>query len=161
MKGVSAARGIHYFFIFILTVILYRLVTMSEAPAKHWCATWNNPKDKYKTDLALVAATLHRRCDQIAYAVYQLEKGLRGTEHFQMYFEFGNKMRLSALKKILKTAHWEKRRGTREQARAYCMKDDSRVEGTNPMLMYGDCSVEEVSQDDQDEVIQVIDLVDE
>lgn len=67
--------------------------------------------------------------DRVSYAVYQKEKGDNGTEHYQGYVEFKMIMRLPGLKKLLPTAHWEPRAGTQEQARNYCMKDDTRIEG--------------------------------
>lgn len=60
--------------------------------------------------------------------VYQLEKGTEGTLHYQGYCLFPKVMRLSGLKKILPTAHWENRKGTHEEAFAYCTKLDTRVE---------------------------------
>jgi len=38
-------------------------------------------------------------------------------------------MRMAALKKLCYAAHWEPRFGTHEQARAYCMKEESRIQG--------------------------------
>jgi len=48
-----------------------------------------------------------------------------GRLHWQAYIELHNPMRMNALKKLLmdNTVNIQERRGTREQARAYCMKD--------------------------------------
>lgn len=62
------------------------------------------------------------------FLVYQLEAGDKGTEHLQGYVKFGNAVRLSTLRKALPRAHYEPRRGTREQAREYCRKPD-RLDG--------------------------------
>ena len=43
--------------------------------------------------------------------------------------EFKQTMRMSAIKKLIPTAHLEKRIGTRTQAREYCMKEESRISG--------------------------------
>lgn len=86
--------------------------------ARTWCFTLNNP-----------TSPLTFNDTPVKYAVWQLEKGENGTPHYQGYIELDRQMRLTALKKILPTAHFEKRRGTRDQARDYCMKDDSRLEG--------------------------------
>lgn len=67
--------------------------------------------------------------EYVRYGVYQREKGEQGTEHFQGYAEFHKTQRFSALKKWLPTAHFEPRKGTRDQARNYCMKEDTRVDG--------------------------------
>lgn len=88
------------------------------AQGKYWCFTLNNPE--------------HAICDipfDVNYMVYQGEIGDSGTYHFQGYVEFAGNKRISALKKFLPSAHWEKRRGTAEQARDYAMKEESRVEG--------------------------------
>lgn len=60
----------------------------------------------------------------VTYAVWQHEVGETGTPHLQGYVEFAAVQRLSAVKKILPTAHWEPRRGTDVQARDYAMKKD-------------------------------------
>lgn len=91
----------------------------SSVKARHWCFTVNNPEQPL--DWSAVKG--------VRYAVYQMESGESGTPHFQGYVEFSTQPRLAALKKILPTAHWEPRRGTRDQARAYCMKDESRLDG--------------------------------
>jgi len=46
-----------------------------------------------------------------------------------MYIEVKRKCRLAAIKKLLGNVHAELRKGTREQAREYCMKEDSRIDG--------------------------------
>lgn len=63
------------------------------------------------------------------YLVFQKEVGANGTEHFQGYVEFCKPIRISGVRKLLDRAHWEPRRGTREEARAYCTKEDTRVLG--------------------------------
>lgn len=65
------------------------------------------------------------------YAVWQLELSESGREHYQGYVEFGQPKRIAALHKMegLETAHFEVRKGTREQAREYCKKLDTRIDG--------------------------------
>lgn len=65
----------------------------------------------------------------VRYVVFQLEKGDNGTEHYQGYVEFHVSVRFAAVVRMIPGAHWEPRRGTRDQARDYCMKDESRVAG--------------------------------
>lgn len=70
--------------------------------------------------------------DDIKYCVFQKEKCPdTGKIHFQGYTEFKKPMRIKAAQEALgiENAHMEKRLGTRDQARDYCMKDDTRVEG--------------------------------
>ena len=64
---------------------------------------------------------------KIDYLVCQVEHV--GHYHVQGYIQFNCKMTLAACKKINKEAHWEPRRGTHQQAKDYCMKEDSRVSG--------------------------------
>jgi hypothetical protein len=65
------------------------------------------------------------------YCVYQIEQGVEGAIHVQGYIELRKKMTLSAIKKVLDSeiAHIERRMGTRDQARDYCMKLESRIAG--------------------------------
>lgn len=66
----------------------------------------------------------------VRYICFQLECGEGGKEHFQGYVEFNRSVRLTDVRRIVSdTAHWEPRRGTAAQARNYCQKDDTRVEG--------------------------------
>lgn len=85
-----------------------------------WCFTLNNPP--------FPAADLPS-ADYERYVCWQRERGANGTVHLQGYAEFDRPVRLAALKRWLATAHFEPRRGTRDQARDYCRKDDTRDEG--------------------------------
>lgn len=84
-----------------------------------WCFTLNNPKTLLDFD----------DFTHLRYGVYQMEIGEEGTEHFQGYLEFSTPKRLAAMKKFIPGAHFEARKGTREQARDYCMKADTRIDG--------------------------------
>jgi len=64
------------------------------------------------------------------YVIYQKERGAAGTEHIQGYVHMLKRCTLVAMKRLHRTAHFEPRRGTHEQARAYCMKDDTAIAGT-------------------------------
>jgi len=66
--------------------------------------------------------------DPIRYVCGQLEKGTH--VHFQGYLELTRPMRMAGIKKLfVDGAHYEVRKGTREEARAYCMKEDTRIDG--------------------------------
>jgi len=85
---------------------------------KYWVFTLNNP--------------LHAKLampDGGTYLVWQLESGKQGTVHLQGYVEFAKNKTLAGCKKWLPSAHWEQRRGTAVQARDYCQKEESRVDG--------------------------------
>ena len=80
---------------------------------KYWVFTLNNYTDDDKP--------LDWPCE---YVIYQKEKGASGTPHLQGYVEFKTNKRLSAVRKICSTAHWETRKGTQQQAIDYCTKKD-------------------------------------
>lgn len=84
--------------------------------------TLNNP--------SFPAADLPAGLDHERYVSWQLERGdAEGTPHIQGYVELSRPTRLAPLKTWLPTAHFEARRGTREQARDYTRKDDTREPG--------------------------------
>lgn len=68
--------------------------------------------------------------ERVRYCVGQLERGDGGKEHIQGYVELRKPCKMGPLKRELSgTAHWEYRRGTRDQARDYARKDDTRLAG--------------------------------
>lgn len=88
---------------------------------RHWCFTWFN-QNAYPT----------WNPDKMLYLVYQVEVAPdTGNLHVQGYVEFKRSVRLGSAKKILgdNTTHFEPRQGSRDQARAYCMKEESRLHG--------------------------------
>jgi len=56
-----------------------------------------------------------------------------GREHIQGYVMFAKRVGLSFLKKLDGTAHFEPRRGTHDQAKDYCSKEDTRKPGCEPV----------------------------
>ena len=87
--------------------------------ARDWVFTLNNPEiDEIQWDEK-----------KVQYAVWQKEVGEQGTPHLQGFVVLKRDQRLSYVRKVLPTGHWEKRKGTREQAAAYCEKSDTRVAG--------------------------------
>ena len=97
------------------------------SPARHWCFTLNHPSDDEFYDLGSL-------CDQtepghVRYLVMGQEVGETGTPHLQGYLELGIKERLPWLRSHVNArAHYELRRGPREAARDYCMKDGAWIE---------------------------------
>jgi len=89
---------------------------------RNWCFRWSNP------DGALTAEEVSQWPD-IRAGVWQLEIGEEGTVHYQGYFEFTRAVYMGTLKTILHAAHWERRKGTQQQAKEYCMKEETRLEG--------------------------------
>ncbi len=85
------------------------------ARSTNWIFTLNNPTEE------IVWAP------PVKYAVWQLEEAQ--TMHYQGYVHLTKRLRLSSMKKILPRAHWEPRKGTHQQAKAYCTKEDTRKDG--------------------------------
>lgn len=93
---------------------------------RNWVFTINNPTETGDEFLE----RLETGVSDIRYVIFQKERGENGTEHFQGYVEFSKPKNLSWLKRELsETAHFEPRRGTRVQARDYCGKEETRLEG--------------------------------
>lgn len=83
---------------------------------RSWCYTINNPN---ATDIAIVSewtemATTHYCAREVAPS---------GTPHLQGYIVFKTGKRLSAVKKLHPTAHWEAARGTAEHNRKYILEE--------------------------------------
>ncbi len=94
-------------------------------PQRNVCFTCNNPDKDAETVLAAFQAAA-----ACTFVVFQQEEGENGTPHYQGYAEFSRPVRWSYIARILgKPAHCERRRGTAEEAVAYCQKEDSRVDG--------------------------------
>lgn len=69
---------------------------------------------------------------KIAYCIFQKERCPETQrDHIQGYVELKNPMRIAGVKTLFndKTMHLEKRNGTRTEAREYCRKPESRIDG--------------------------------
>lgn len=89
--------------------------------SRSWCFTINNPTEEDRSDIH----------DLIAVAEYVIignEIGEQGTPHFQGYCEFQHARTLNGVKRILKRAHLERRRGTPQEAITYCEKEGDFIE---------------------------------
>jgi len=84
--------------------------------SRGWCFTLNNH--------TMEEVWAMKTC-KVRYLVAGHEVGQEGTPHLQGYLETDSPVRMSAVKKLpgMGRAHLEKRMGTRDQARDYCIKD--------------------------------------
>lgn len=99
-------------------------VPRSSPTSRRWCFTENDPH-MIET---LIAYFGEERPSLVRYCVFQLEEV--DHTHLQGYVELTSPRKLTWLKaNISSTAHWEISRGSRDEARNYCMKEDSRVDG--------------------------------
>lgn len=99
-----------------------RKVQPASTKTEYWCFTINNKSGDCNYDIP-------RDWVDVRYAVWQSEVGDSGTEHLQGYVVFNVRKAFSTVKNLCSKAHWEPRRGQHEQARDYCRKEESRVEG--------------------------------
>lgn len=93
---------------------------------RHWCFTVNDSSGLYSQQDFL-------EFSQISWCRYLVvSQELKNTLHWQGYLECKNNIRLSTIKNALPgQAHLELRMGTRDEARAYCMKttDPTYIDG--------------------------------
>lgn len=85
--------------------------------SRHWVFTINNPTDEDFDNLSF------HNWNAVQEAVYNLEVGESGTPHIQGCLSLITHKSLQWMKNKMPRAHIEKRRGSREQAILYCLKD--------------------------------------
>lgn len=89
-----------------------------------WCFT------SYEVKLHRFSAEKQFDPEKVRYCVWQYERGEdQKTLHIQGYIEFFSSVRLAQVKATVGEAHCEMKRGTRVEARDYCMKKKTRVKG--------------------------------
>lgn len=92
--------------------------------SRSYCFTYNNPTHTPESILEKANA-----CSAIRYLVFQKEVGENGTPHYQGYLELARPQRITFLRREFIECHYERRRGSRDQARDYARKDDTRTDG--------------------------------
>jgi hypothetical protein len=83
---------------------------------RNWCFTLNNYDGLVDVDL--------EPCPQLKYYIFQEEVGENETPHLQGYLQFTRSQRFEFVTALLPGAHIEVQRGSNEQARDYCKKQD-------------------------------------
>jgi len=92
---------------------------------KNWCFTINNYSQEELGHLHTLVDS-----DEVTYLVFQEERGETGTPHIQGFVQAASRKRVNGIKAIVGTrAHVEIARGTAEQNKQYCTKEDGRFGG--------------------------------
>lgn len=86
-------------------------------PGKNWCFTLNNYTED---DIGAMVPVFREKCKKFYFAK---EVGESGTPHLQGTCEFKTKVRPISIG-LNKGIHWERRRGSWDEAYTYCMKED-------------------------------------
>lgn len=94
------------------------------AQSRNWCFTLNNPGPVDNP----------QDWDGVQFGVYQLEQGANSTVHMQGYIILEKKATLKAMKRLHPRCHWEVRKGTHQQAKEYCMKEETRYGPAGPVI---------------------------
>lgn len=122
-----------------------------EMQAIYWTFTFNNYTDG---DMETLEMILKHECD---WYVFQEETGEEGTPHLQGTIKLKRKKRLTELKKVHKTIHWEMTKQISSSI-AYCTKEKTR---TGKIFTYNVKIPEEVPVDEpygwQLEIMKIID----
>lgn len=97
---------------------------------RRWCFTINNPSVEQGDALARLA---WNKNEEVRYIIFQFELSESGTPHVQGYVELTKSRRRGGVRSIVEDSverqngHYERSAGTRDQARDYCRKDDTRM----------------------------------
>lgn len=112
----------------------------------HFCVTVNNYTDAMVTDMASLCTSINNR-NRVQYICFQQERGASGTPHLQMYFQTSMKIEPKKFTDFLNgklgvRPHVEGARGSSEQCVDYCSKDDTRIPGTETVIINPNLYVE-------------------
>lgn len=96
--------------------------------SKNWVFTLNNYTQDERQSLLSIVGRHH-----VSWIILGYERGANGTPHIQGYVQFSRRKRLTQVKAAISPrAHVERRHGTHEQAREYCLKDGDFAEFGQP-----------------------------
>jgi len=133
------------------------MTTTNKTPAsRYWCFTENDPAkvNGWPYDFEHCTALP----DGVIYIVFQVEEAPYTNKwHLQGYVQLERNRQLPWLKKnVSDTAHFEVQRGSNEQARDYCMKDESRLDGPYEL---GDFKPSRGRQGERNDLLKCKDMV--
>lgn len=89
---------------------------------RDWCFTFNNYTDATEKHIQ------EHLAEKAKYVVYGKETGANGTPHLQGYIYFKNTMWKTTVNKLFRGGHVEPCKGTPEQNKAYCTKENTAFE---------------------------------
>lgn len=93
--------------------------------SRNWIGTI--PLERYGSKDHLESKLLESGAEKI---IYQLELGEETHyAHWQVYVQWSGAKGLQAIRKAFPHCHWEIRKGTHQEAKDYCTKDDTRIDG--------------------------------
>lgn len=119
--------------------------------ARNWCFTINNYDED---DILLLRETAELPCCR--YLVFQQEVAQSGTSHLQGYVSLNSQQRIGQLKKLVgDRAHLEVAKGTPQQNRDYCSKEQTGQAGT--LEEFG--SIPERKQGKRNDLEEIIDTI--
>ncbi len=99
---------------------------------RNWCFTILETEENGISKEELKKWTSEERPDEIGYCIYQIERcPTTSRRHIQGYVELTKSVRLNAVKRLFNNTHMhlEARKGSRDAARDYCKKEDTREDG--------------------------------
>jgi len=110
-------------------------LTMPGGGAKNWCFTYNRSDDVEDDEWAQMIERFDSLCelDAVVYLVFQQERGSgKQRQHLQGYVQLNRRCSLVAVKRDVfmgALVHLTVARGTPQQNRTYCTKDEDRISG--------------------------------
>lgn len=116
--------------------------------SRGWVFTLNNPSEDDNPKTLLEPHS--------QWGIAQLEVGENGTEHWQGYVYFSSAKTFTAVKRLLRRGHIERRRGSHSDAKEYCSKEDTRKAGCVP-VSWGDVEPQQGKRNDLSAVKELID----
>ena len=118
---------------------------------KYWILTANNQTVEWFRNIVEKRKT-------VIGAVYQLEKGKKGTKHIQGWIKLANSYKFDRVINMFKKKAHIERCINIEQSKEYCQKEDSRIEGP---FEYGDIDTGVFGSLKRKKTDRILDLIDD
>ena len=120
---------------------------MTRSRSRRWCFTLNNYTHEDELMLQNLITT-PVTASTVSYIIYGREVGSEGTAHLQGYLETKSKIGLRSLKSLIgRRFHLEKARGSFQENKNYCTKEDQQpFEKGSPMQQGKRTDLEEIKK---------------